>query len=327
MAFGDRGRQQNVTDYNKDRLQNEVDNYRNSIIPQGQNFWNQYLQSSGEGMNDYRGIMDQYKNFAAANPNVSADRVGYNRSSELGSALSGYQDFANTGGFSNDDIANMRARGISPIRAVYQNAQNELARNRNLQGGYSPNYAASLAKLTSGRSQQAADAAQNVEANLAQMRQQGRLAGLSGLGNLSVADTQFGQQAQLANQSAGLQAAGLNSNNNNARLGAIQGQANLFGTSPGMANSFASNLLNSNNQWAQANNQQAGIADLAMRGQQQVAATPSNFGQALNYGSQIGGIAAQVAAPFFGVPPTSPIPSSRVPGASSTYNSFPGVRT
>lgn len=329
MAKGDKTKQQNVVDYNKDLAQNQINNQRDTIVPQNQNFWNQYTQASGEATNDYRDIMNQYKNFqaTAAQP-YNAERVNYSRSPELASALLGYQDFANTGGFSANDISNMRARGISPIRAMYANAQNEIARQKILQGGYSPNTPALLAKMAMSKNQQIADQVTDVEARLAEMRQQGRLAGLGGLGNLSVQDINFGQQAQLANQAAGLNAAHLNSTTTDPmRLAAIQGQASLFGQTPGMAGMFANNLLNSNNQWSNINNQQLDLARLAMGGQQQVAQTPSNFEVGLGRAGQIGGMASQIAAPFLTGGASNLIPSSRVPGAMSTYNQFPGIRT
>lgn len=330
MAKGDKTKQQNVTDYGKNQNENLIANQRDTLVPQNQNFWNQYTQASGEAMNDYRDIMNQYKNFQqspSAQP-YNAERVNYSRSPELASALSGYQDFANTGGFSGNDIANMRARGISPIRAMYANAQNEIARQTNLQGGYSPNKGALLAKMAMSKNQQIADQVTDVEARLAEMRQQGRLAGLSGLGNLSVQDIGFGQQAQLANQAAGLSAAGLNAANyDHNRLAAIQGQANLFGQAPGMAGMFANNLLNSNNQWAQNTNQNLANTGQAMQGQYQVSQIPSNFQTGLGYAGQIGGMVGQIAAPFLTGGASSLIPSSRVPGAMSTYNQYPGIRT
>ena len=42
----------------------------------------------------------------------------------------GYQDFAKTGGFSPEDIANMRARGAGGVRSAYAGAQREVGRQR-----------------------------------------------------------------------------------------------------------------------------------------------------------------------------------------------------
>src|SRR5437773_5397071 len=52
-------------------------------------------------------------------------------------AAAGFSEFSKTGGFSPEDLANIRARALSPVRAVYSNAQREVNRQRSLQGGYS----------------------------------------------------------------------------------------------------------------------------------------------------------------------------------------------
>lgn len=95
--------------------------------------------------------------------------------------MSGYRQFAETGGFSPEDLANIRARSVSPVRAVYQNALQNVNRQRALQGGYSPNYGALTARLAREQSMSQADAAINREAELAGMVQKGRLAGLGGM--------------------------------------------------------------------------------------------------------------------------------------------------
>src|SRR6185295_3747842 len=88
------------------------------------------------------------------------------------------------GGYSPQDINNMRARSVAPIRAAYANAQNEIGRQRSLQGGYSPNAIAAQVKMAREQGQSGADALQNTEAGLAQMRNQGRLAGLGGMSGI-----------------------------------------------------------------------------------------------------------------------------------------------
>ncbi len=92
-----------------------------------------------------------------------------------------YQEFADTGGYSPEDISNMRSRAISPTRAVYANAQRNVDRQRALQGGYSPGYGALQGRMAREQSQGLSDANTNVEAQLAQMKQQGRLAGIGGM--------------------------------------------------------------------------------------------------------------------------------------------------
>lgn len=96
-------------------------------------------------------------------------------------SFSGFQDFAKTGGFSAADLANIRARAVSPVRAAYLNAQQNVNRQRSLQGGYSPGFGVLQARMQRQQGQGVSDAATNAEASIAEMVQQGKLAGLQGM--------------------------------------------------------------------------------------------------------------------------------------------------
>jgi hypothetical protein len=96
-------------------------------------------------------------------------------------SFSGFQDFSKTGGFSAGDLANIRARAVSPVRAVYANAQQNVNRQRSLQGGYSPGFGVLQARMARQQGQGISDAATNAEASIAEMVQQGKLAGLQGM--------------------------------------------------------------------------------------------------------------------------------------------------
>lgn len=97
------------------------------------------------------------------------------------SAFNASNSFLSDGGLSEGDVGNLRARAATPIRAAYANAEREIGRNRALQGGYSPNANAALARMAREQGQATADAGQNAEAGIAQMRQQGKMAGLSAI--------------------------------------------------------------------------------------------------------------------------------------------------
>jgi len=140
-----------------------------------------------------------------------------------------YGEFAKTGGFSDQDIANIRSRAVSPIRSLYSSAQNAIERQRSLQGGYAPNYTAAMAKMAREKSQGMSDATTNAEAEIAQMKNQGRLAGLGGMSSMygttpGLANMYGNQMLSLAGQ--GLQGAGLQ---NQLGLGLIGGQINKAG--------------------------------------------------------------------------------------------------
>jgi hypothetical protein len=127
--------------------------------------------------------MGKKKEVAPTEPQRQVLRESYGSPGDPGvpEAYAGYQQFARTGGFSPEDLANIRARSISPVRAVYSNAQREVNRQRALQGGYSPGFQALQARMAREQSQGAADAYTDVEANIAEMVQKGKLAGLEGM--------------------------------------------------------------------------------------------------------------------------------------------------
>src|SRR5215510_1179216 len=104
-------------------------------------------------------------------------------------ALAGFSDFAKTGGFSPEDLRNIRARAVSPVRAVYANAQRNVDRQKALQGGYSPGFGVLQARMAREQGQGISDAATNAEAGIAEMVQKGKLAGLQGLAQYGGTDT------------------------------------------------------------------------------------------------------------------------------------------
>ena len=194
-------------------------------------------------------IQSQIGQSAFNNPNVS------NALGTLSGAVGSAQDFSQTGGFSAQDINDLRARAISPIRSIYMNAQNDINRQRNLQGGYSPNYTAATAKMARDLSSQISDQTTNANAQIAQMVQQGKLAGLGQL--LSGAGTQASLTGNLATSDLSR---------------ALQGTgqlASLFGTQPGMLSTLgnqtlqAQSLADQSQRFIDQLNQQSQLEELA----------------------------------------------------------------
>lgn len=160
------------------------------------------------------------------------------------SAGRGFQNFADTGGYSPADIANMRSRGVAPIRAAYAAAQRGIGQQRELQGGYAPNAIASMAKMAREQGQGMSDATQNVEAQLAQARNQGRQFGNTGLASLGSAQGGLGlNYSQLGQQGV---------------LGALSGMGSLYGTNAGLTSAFGNQLLNAVGQGGQIGQSQYG---------------------------------------------------------------------
>jgi hypothetical protein len=183
--------------------------------------------------------------------------------------LAGFSGFAQTGGFSPQDIQNIRAQSIAPIRGVYSGLMNEVQRQRKLQHGYSPNATAALAKMGREAAYATSDQTTNAEANIARLRQQGQLAGLSGL--------------------------------QSGMLGGMAGAGNLYGTTPGLANTFGNQVLGSTGQMLQANQLANDISRMRMGGAYNAAQIPGDFSQAMGNISQILGLGGQVAGAFSGL--------------------------
>lgn len=256
------------------------------------NFMNNYNEAAGQAKADYGNIMSGYSDFRnnlGGPSKFSYQNVSAPRPAELGEsygylreAMPGYRDFANTGGYSAQDIQDLRARGMSPITSAYGNTMRELDRARALGGaGGSTNYIAALSRAQRDQPQQLSDAMQNVNAGLAESIRQGKEFGLSGItgtgatmGGLSSQEAGRQLQASLANQAADLQTQQMGEqslqNLRQMQLASLGGQSSLYGTTPGMASMFGNQALNSFNTAAQmqANRQNYGLGllDTQLRG-------------------------------------------------------------
>ena len=194
----------------------------------------------------YDALMKQFSSPSATTP-ITARNVNYRPSQDVTSALSNLQELSQSGGLSGSNIADLRARGISPIRAVYANAQRNIARQRALQGGYSPNYTAATAKMARDLSEQLAGASTNVEAQIAEMQQRGRLSAAPQYGQAAMNEQGMRTGVEEGNVNRELDAARFNaaqqqqnrdalmalySGRQNQRMSAAEGLRGLYGTTP-----------------------------------------------------------------------------------------------
>ena len=141
---------------------------------------------------------------------------------DYGNLMGGYQNFQQTGGFSPQDLASIRARSVAPVRAAYGTANRNVARQKSLQGGYMPGQGTLQARLARESSSAMSDASTNAEAGIAEMVQRGKLAGLQGASSLY--GTTPGMSSMFGNQvlNAMGQRAGVGQMGINAELGAQQ---------------------------------------------------------------------------------------------------------
>ena len=212
-----------------------------------------------EPNSDYNKIMQGYRNLASSAANSTAPNFNlpiniptYQTTGDYNNAIQNLQGLSQNGGYSAQNIADLRARGVSPIRAAYGNAQEDIARQRTLQGGYSPNFTAASAKMAREMSSQMADQVTNVNAGIAQNQAANKLAA-----SVPLASTTAGEQAnrnQFGLESANMQnqygLAKLNAQMQayeiplQTQLAALGGETSLYGTTPATTNMTGNNALN-----------------------------------------------------------------------------------
>lgn len=178
---------------------------------------------------DYGNIMQGYKDLLSKAGNIQP----YSPSTARQPAIANLAELAKTGGYSEGDIANLRARAISPIRSVYAGAMRDVDRQRALQGGYSPNYGAVRAKMARELSEQVGQGVTNVNAQLAQQIAQGRQAAASPYASITGQEAEAQDVAsRFARQEVPQQ-----------MQQALQGMTSLYGTTPALAQLFGNQAL------------------------------------------------------------------------------------
>lgn len=313
-----------------------------------------YGRGSEANFGDYTDIMNSYRNIAAGGGTVS-DGGGGGGDGSYGystwdpnliqyndpfASYEGFTDFSKTGGYSPEDISNLRARGTAPIRAAYANAEREIARQRSLQGGYSPNAFALQGRMAREQGQLGADTMQNVEAGMIDTRNTGKLKGLEGMteiekqrlaGDLDVQKYNANAKNSAAQSNAGAAnaaAAGSASNrlassaaSRADQLRALQGMTSLYGTNPGMSETFGNQLLSATGQSGTFGNNQVNATYNANQ-------LPGKFEQTTSRIKDIGDLVGRglnVAAEWNDSRKTQPATNQPMPGVPGATN--PGFGT
>jgi hypothetical protein len=194
---------------------------------------------------DYSTIMQGYKDMLAKGGSATP----YTASGARAPAIANLAELSRTGGYSPEDLQNLRARAISPIRSVYSSAQQGLNRNKALQGGYSPNYAAASAKMAREQSEQLGGAMTNVNADIAGRVAEGRMNAASPYASIT------GQQAGAEDEASQFNRREIPQQ----QAQALQGMTSLYGTTPALSELFGRQALQGSqlqNQINQQGNQQ-----------------------------------------------------------------------
>lgn len=308
MSKGDAGKAQSQINYQGGTSENNLNVIRDRLLNSNSNAQNDYYGALHDSQNQNRDMNRNLDNFRTGSQDAFMPQYGMYQGlaqggqdksfdptfrGQLDQAIAGYGDFAKTGGFSDQNIQDLRARAIAPTRAVYSNAQDNIDRQRSL-SGYSPNYTAATAKMTRDLANSISDSNVNANASIAQMVQQGKLAGNQGLASTSLGEQglqtnldQLNNQMRLAGLSGMNESQGANLANQLAAMGA---QNQLYGTTPGMANMLGNRYDQSNQDILGSQKLQQDLSQLMIQGQLGKSQVPSNFQQGLGNAASIAGI-------------------------------------
>jgi len=235
---------------------------------------NTFTAAANQQAKDYDKIMGKYGDvydFASRSPitpssvnysNISPQTTNYQQSADVTKSLSDLSGLSSTGGYDEKGIADLRARGLSPIRSMYANAQRNIDRSKALSGGYSPNYGALTAKMAREQSDKLGGAITDINAGIAQNVASNKLSAAPNYASAAGSANAMKYGADKANVDVVNEFNRLNTQNlldtnrfnstqkMNAqesnvrnRLGAVQGMTSLYGTTPALTNTFGNQVM------------------------------------------------------------------------------------
>lgn len=198
----------------------------------------------------------------------------YDEDRRLTGSITDLEDLARTGGYTDEGIADLRERGLSPIRAIYANAQRGLERNKSLQGGYSPNMNAASIKMAREMSDLISGKTTDINAEIAGKVAEGKQKIAPQLteallniqrerGDISERNAGARNRSEEFNRDIQLKQQGMDKEGRNQELEIINSMRSLFGTNPAMADAFIDQILKQGDQ-----NQRGGstLIDAYLRG-------------------------------------------------------------
>lgn len=229
-----------------------------------QSAYTNYGTATKKQAGDYDDIMGKYKDTYASIPSVGSGgsaiqtfnanytKPTYTNTADYTTAIGTAKNRAQSGVYSPSDVADIRERGISPIRSVYANAGRNINRQRALQGGYSPNYTAVSAKMAREMSSQLSDATTRVNAQIAQdiaaQKQAAQSEYLGAAANEQNQRNRFGLDAAEMDNRYGLSKLGAQMEEywmpTKMKMSALEGMRGMYGTTPAFASLMQSGAQN-----------------------------------------------------------------------------------
>lgn len=140
-----------------------------------------------------KGISPSSANFSNTSFNpvsfnpIAAKTAKYSQSDDVTKSLSDLSNLVDTGGYSDADKEDIRARDISPIRSIYANAQENVNRSRALGGGYSPGSNVMQARMSREEADQVGNMNSKANADIAQAVAGNKIAAASPYASASAA--------------------------------------------------------------------------------------------------------------------------------------------
>lgn len=220
-----------------------------------------YEGELARGNPEYGGLMQRYQQLLQGMQGGPAQHT-YGETGQFNEAFGSARDLARTGGISDTEEASMRARGVSPIRAAYQNAARNMERQARLGGGRSANFNAAAARMAREQGESMAGALTNVNAGIAEQRQRGRIAGTGNMTTMGEGSSGRMNQVGMFNANARnehgqtmaqiLASMGQLSSGEAGRRGeALRGMTSLYGTTPALVSTFGNQVQNAQQMAAQ----------------------------------------------------------------------------
>lgn len=144
-----------------------------------------------------------------------------------------YDDLIKTGGYTDADKQNIRARATSGIPAMFDAVKNNMSANAAAQGGYSPGYSYSTAKIARDTGRGVTDAARNAEIGIDESVRSGKLAGASGMSSAENAlqTLRTGNMYKGA-MGAGSLTQGMTDSIRSGKEAGLAGKSNLYTSTP-----------------------------------------------------------------------------------------------